>query len=89
MLYPDPHVLGGLAAVMGEERETVAGWLSETPPAGERMRREGSAMTKRQSDTKTDGDSLERQVKFRELVRAKKLTREEATELFQTAFPEK
>ena len=29
MLYPDPHVFGAIAEAIGEERETVAGWLSE------------------------------------------------------------
>lgn len=29
MLYPDPHVVGALAEVIGEDRETLVGWLEE------------------------------------------------------------
>lgn len=32
MLYPDPHVMGGVAELIGEERETLAAWVN-TPPA--------------------------------------------------------
>ncbi len=28
MLYPDPHVLGGIAELLGEEHETVLSWFS-------------------------------------------------------------
>ena len=30
MLYPDPHVMGGIAELIDEDNETVAGWLAET-----------------------------------------------------------
>ena len=30
--WPDPHVVGGLAAAVGEDRETVASWLNNNPP---------------------------------------------------------
>jgi hypothetical protein len=29
--YPSPHVLGGMAAAVGEDRETVASWLNNNP----------------------------------------------------------
>ncbi|MEO1525916.1 MAG: hypothetical protein AAFX06_10790 [Planctomycetota bacterium] len=29
MLYPDPHVVGALAEIIGEDRETLVGWLEE------------------------------------------------------------
>ena len=29
--FPSPHVLGGLAAAVGEDRETVASWLNNNP----------------------------------------------------------
>ena len=39
MLYPDPHVLGALASVMGEELATVEKWLNEAPAGRGNMRR--------------------------------------------------
>ena len=78
LLYADPHVLGGLAELIGEKRETVAGWLNE-PASGERPR--------------AGGDRARRQRalggKLRGLVEAGKLTREEAGELYRAAFPER
>ncbi|MEL6105720.1 MAG: hypothetical protein AAFU85_06785 [Planctomycetota bacterium] len=29
MLYPDPHVVGALAEIIGEDRKTLVGWLEE------------------------------------------------------------
>ncbi len=29
--FPSPHVLGGMAGAVGEDRETVAGWLNNIP----------------------------------------------------------
>ncbi|MBI1923511.1 hypothetical protein HYR99_04595 [Candidatus Poribacteria bacterium] len=37
-VWTDPHVLGGIAEVLGEERETLAKWLNEEQGEGERMR---------------------------------------------------
>ena len=78
LLYADPHVLGGGAELIGEKRETVAGWLNEAA-AGERPR--------------AGGDRARRQRalggKLRGLVEAGKLTREEAGELYRAAFPER
>ena len=77
MLYADPHVMGGIAELIGEERETVAAWLNEAV-GNERMR--------------AGGDLARRQTVFgeriRALVEAGKLTREEAGELYRIAFPE-
>ena len=39
MLYPDPHFLGAIAQVIGEERETVEKWLNEAEPEREPTRR--------------------------------------------------
>lgn len=82
MLYPDPHVLGALAAAVGEDRETVAGWLNEAPEEGARM----------QAPREGDSDAAARQVALRErlgaFVEAGKLTREEAVELYRIAFPD-
>jgi hypothetical protein len=78
LLYGDPHVLGGVAELIGEKRETVAAWLNEAA-ASERPR--------------AGGDRARRQRalggKLRGLVEAGKLTREEAGELYRAAFPER
>ena len=78
LLYADPHVMGGIAELIGEQRETVAVWLNEAA-AGERPR--------------AGGDRARRQRalggKLRGLVEAGKLTREEAGELYRAAFPER
>ena len=78
LLYADPHVMGGIAELIGEKRETVAGWLNE-PASGERPR--------------AGGDRARRQRalggKLRGLVEAGKLTREEAGVLYRAAFPER
>jgi|GEM_PF-1516558 len=78
LLYADPHVLGGVAELIGEKRETVTVWLNEAT-AGERPR---------------SGDDLARRQralggKLRGLVEAGKLTREEAGVLYRAAFPER
>jgi hypothetical protein len=39
MLFVDPHVLGAVAALIGEERETLETWLNEERAEGERTRR--------------------------------------------------
>ncbi len=37
---PDPHVLGALAEVLGEDRDTLAGWLNQaTADRGRMMRK--------------------------------------------------
>lgn len=38
-LYSDPHVLGGLAELIGEKRETVQAWLNQETTRGREMRR--------------------------------------------------
>ena len=38
-LYSDPHVLGGIAELIGEKRETVQAWLNQETTRGREMRR--------------------------------------------------
>ena len=77
LLYADPHVMGGIAELVDEKRETVAAWLSE---AGSNERMRGG------------GDLARPQAVFREklaaLIEADKITRAEAGELYRIAFPE-
>ena len=83
MLYPDPHVLGALAELLGQERETLAGWLNEEPPVGD-----GGMQAAREAD----GEATDRRTALRErlgeFVEAGKLSRQEAIELYRIAFPE-
>lgn len=78
LLYADPHVMGGIAELVGEERETVSGWLAEAAEEDSRMRR-------------TEDPQAEAKAAFREklgeFVKAGKINREEAGELYQSAFP--
>ncbi len=83
MLYPDPHVLGAVAAVLGEKRETVASWLNEAAAQEAAMRRDNPATT-RDSDLAKRQMALQR--RLGRLVEAGKITREEAAELYRTAF---
>ena len=82
MLYPDPHVLGALAAVVGEERETVASWLREAVEAEAQMR------ARRQTAAGTSSPQRALRERLGQLVEAGKLTREEAVELYRIAFPQ-
>ena len=79
MFYADPHVMGGIAELIDEDRETVAGWLAEADEE-ERMRRD--------KDPQAAAKAALRE-KLGEFLRAGKLTREEAGELYQAAFPER
>jgi hypothetical protein len=79
MLYPDPYVLGAIAEVIGESRETVQQWLSELQSAEPAMRG-GNA-------TPTDGRVALRK-RLGELVANGRLTTAEARELFHAAFPD-
>ncbi len=38
-VYADPHVLGGIADIIGEKRETVQAWLNQETTGGREMRR--------------------------------------------------
>lgn len=78
MLYPDPHLLGAIAELIGEEREAVAGWLAEAEKRESRM----------EPSRENDRTSAAFRAKLGEFVRAGKLTREEAAELYRAAFPE-
>ena len=71
-----------LLVLLDEDQETVAGWLNEanTEAAPTRMSRENA------EDPQAAGKSALRE-KLGELVRAGKLTREEAGEVYQAAFP--
>ena len=84
MLYPDPHVLGALAEVLGEKRETMSAWLNEAPKEDVAMRRRGDAA----KDAPAAGQAELRR-RLGAMVRANKLTREEAGELYLAAFPER
>lgn len=78
MLYADPHVLGGIAELIDEDLDKVASWLAAGKESGETMRR-------------GDGGGATPPAAFRrkigEFVRAGKITREEAAELYEAAFP--
>ena len=82
MLSTDPHVLGGIAELLDEDRETVAGWLAETNEEAAPMR------MRRDKDPRAAAKAALRR-KAAEFVRAGKLTREEAREIYQAAFPER
>ena len=55
MLYPDPHVLGAIAGVIGQKRETVAKWLNEEPAAATPERRPSRADIIKRFDKDGDG----------------------------------
>lgn len=82
MLYADPHVMGGIAELIEEDRDTVAGWLAEADDraASMRMRRDNDPQSKAKAALRE---------KLGEFVRAGKLSRKEAGELYQAAFPER
>ena len=79
LLQADPHVLGGVAELIGEKRETVAAWLAEGKD--ERGMRRGG-------DDPQEAQKRALRKKLGEYVVAGKLSREDAGELFRTAFPE-
>ena len=81
MLYPDPHFLGGLAELIGEDRETVATWLRV-----ESQKEERSAMRGSEDSQGPAKRALRR--KLREFVQDGKISGEEARETYQAAFPE-
>ena len=78
----DPHVMGGIAELIDEDRETVAGWLAEADEETARVR------MRRDNDPRPAAKAAFRE-KLGEFMRAGKLTREEAGELHQAAFPER
>ena len=80
MLYADPHVMGGIAELIDEDRESVAGWLAEANEEAARMR------MRRDNDPQAAAKAALRR-KLGEFVRAGKLTREESSELYEAAFP--
>ncbi len=82
LLYADPHVMGGIAELIGEDRETVAGWLAEAAEGDARMRTRGG------DDPQAVAKAALRE-KLGKFVVAGKITREEAGELYQAAFPER
>lgn len=90
-LYADPHVLGGVAELIEVEREKLAAWLNEAAPEPERMDRRTStqrdAGRSRDASPASSGKVALRE-KLGKLVAAERLSREEAMELFQAAFPE-
>ena len=82
MLYPDPHFLGGLVELIGEDRETVATWLRE-----ESQNEEPSAMRRRNDPQATAKRALRR--KLREFVKDGKISGAESREIYQATFPER
>ncbi len=79
MLYPDPHVMGAIAAAVGVDSETVAGWMNKKSDKNEQVKRQHDKdLATRQADFKE---------RFGELVDVGKLTRDEAIGLYFTAFP--
>ena len=80
LLYADPHVMGGIAELVGEERETVSNWLAEAAEEETRMRRS--------EDPQAAAKAAFRE-KLGEFVKAGKITRKEFGELYQAAFPER
>ncbi|HIK96474.1 MAG TPA: hypothetical protein EYG03_31415 [Planctomycetes bacterium] len=81
LLQSDPHVMGGIAELIDEERETVAGWLAEAAESDARMRTRGG------DDPQAVAKAALRE-KLGKFVVAGKITREEAGELYQAAFPD-
>ena len=75
LLFADPHILGAVAEVVGEKRETVAAWLNATG-SDDRVRA-NEERARRQRELRT---------KLGEFVEAGKLTRKEAGELYRAAF---
>ncbi|MEM6472990.1 MAG: hypothetical protein AAF802_25745 [Planctomycetota bacterium] len=80
MLFPDPHVMGGIAEIIDEDREVVEGWLADAFDQDEQMR------MRRDESPQSDARNAFRE-KLGEFVRAGKLTRKEAAELYRAAFP--
>lgn len=102
-LYADPHVLGGVAELIGESREDVAAWLNEATAGEAGMMRDAAARpdAARRADTemRRDGDrpreaaaqtagKVALRTKLAKFVEAGKLTSDEAAELLRAAFPE-
>lgn len=83
MLYADPHILGAVAEVIGEKRETVSGWLSA---ADGDPKMAGTGMTKRGKANAKPLAAFAQKLKG--LVKAGKLSREEAIELYQIISPD-
>ena len=80
MLLPDPHVMGGIAELIDEDRETVAGWLAEADEEAAGMRMRGD------KDPQATAKAALRE-KLGRFVRAGKITRKESRELYEAAFP--
>ena len=80
LLQSDPHLMGGIAELIGEERETVARWLAGAA--------EGDARMRRNDDSQSAAKAAFRE-KLGEFVKDGKITREDAGELYRAAFPER
>ena len=79
MLYADPHMMGGVAELIDEDREVVAEWLAG---AGE----EKARMEMRRRDDPQAAAKAAFREKLGEFVKAEKISREEARELCKAAF---
>jgi len=83
LLYADPHVLGGVAELVGEEREAMQKMVN-APSARER---EAMAMQRQAENEDPLADAKTRfRTKLGELVRSGKITRAEAGDLWKAAF---
>lgn len=82
-LYADPHVLGGIAELVGASREEVAK-LVAVP--NERERRQMTMRRQQPQDDPKAEDKMRFREKLGEFVRSGKLTRPEAGELWKAAF---
>lgn len=85
LLYADPHVLGGIAELVGADREAIAKIVNMP------SERERDAMAALQRADKADPQSAAKarfREKIAELVRSGKIDRAEAGELWNAAFGE-
>ena len=73
--------MGGIAELIGQQRETVAGWLKEDT-------QEARSMPTRVGEEPRAATKLVFRQKLREFIEAGKITRDEARELYRAAFPE-
>lgn len=80
-LFADPHVIGGIAELIGEKPEAVAAWANAPMLRDSRM-----GMSDRGTDSQVRVKMALR-ARLAELVDAGKITGAEARDLYMTAFP--
>lgn len=84
--YTQPHILGALANAMEVDHDTIRKYIGITPGYARAAAGRGSGQQRRGGDS--DSPQAKLRAKVVELVKAGKITREEAGELLRTAFPE-